>query len=1115
MTMRDRQNYESETSATTDGGSSRAGGGKTTRDLPSHSPAPSAQPEVQRTPGDERIDLSPFALHMPVQRKGAGSDDAQVHAHADAGFAGAAQTLPHADAIQASFGSAHDVSGIEAHVGGPASHAADAIGASAYAMGSRVAFAAAPDLHTAAHEAAHVVQQRAGVSLKGGVGQAGDPYELHADAVADRVVRGESAAHLLSAGSGGAAAVQRKAKPRKQATVHVDLGDTHYSIADGKLHGADDTELGTIAEGDHLASDLGATAPRALTFTPADGVSAPPAGNLLASAPEGSRLAVGAKVWIKSEGEWGQLTGKQSKGKGEFGGFVKYGGGSVRDRLTEMAAAGQLSLSGDQIAVLAAVANVETGGQIGCVQTYDDQVMSVGFKQVVLGHGSLEKMMHEAPAGFAKHGLTLDASQTYPKQSGWSKAPHQIVGCDDVQELRQPAWAMKFYQASMEPDVVAALCRLLLVEQGKVNAAIDATAGANGDRFDDLTAQAWLLELYNNRPAYMAKAVQRAAGATGDRDAFLDALAAAIIETYVVEEPLLFYNRAKAKAQRKGQVLTPAEDAELLAHAQEKYVEIGRKKGTNIVTKIPRTLSAGDGAAVATRQPTATPAAPKVAAPAPKLTATAPVASAADDESWWPWSTPDDKAAASAPQASWAWWTDETATASATPATTATGTATAAQTASAMKDVGANVVDAFAGIFGAVVDPFTSGDSKPATPAAPAAKDAPKTPAAITQGDADDLTDTTLRDIAARSTDPKVKEVAADLAGLVAASQKLRASKKKMNGAEEAGTDRDDFVANVGAVRGKLAAVAGEPQFKAAAYRLIASIGTYYAQSRNIDILESPPADQTRTCNITSLAMALEGLGKDATMYTGSKEAVQAAAKMYAHKITGDDKSNAAVDAVGGRGVSWGELTGMRLPDFMELAAIAKFMPTNDDDGIKAGAKSAWDKILSIYTLEALGEQFGAKGTVKTFDATGTKADKKTKTKRDVDVLGGFGDDHRLGVEKYINARNKAEASGNAKDQAAAEKLKGKYDEAMNDTSIDERLSIDTYREYIVETIGADLAAGGSIVIALTGHYAKLQSIHDDHLIVNDPARDSRAAQRLTYAEARAMGYLKHRLVLS
>jgi hypothetical protein len=117
---------------------------------------------------------------------------------------GAGGPLPHQDRIQASFGR-HDVGDIESHVGGETARAAADIGARAYATGNQVAFATQPDLHTAAHEAAHVVQQRGGVQLKDGVGRAGDIYERHADAVADRVVAGRSAEGLLDEMAGAAA----------------------------------------------------------------------------------------------------------------------------------------------------------------------------------------------------------------------------------------------------------------------------------------------------------------------------------------------------------------------------------------------------------------------------------------------------------------------------------------------------------------------------------------------------------------------------------------------------------------------------------------------------------------------------------------------------------------------------------------------------------------------------------------------------------------------------------------------------------------------------------------------------------------------------------------------
>jgi hypothetical protein len=109
---------------------------------------------------------------------------------------GAGSAYPFRERIQASAGR-HDVGSVSAHVGGAAGRASAALGAQAYTTGHRVAFASAPSLHTAAHEFAHVVQQRAGVALEGGTGEKGDVYERHADEVAHAVVAGRSAEPLL------------------------------------------------------------------------------------------------------------------------------------------------------------------------------------------------------------------------------------------------------------------------------------------------------------------------------------------------------------------------------------------------------------------------------------------------------------------------------------------------------------------------------------------------------------------------------------------------------------------------------------------------------------------------------------------------------------------------------------------------------------------------------------------------------------------------------------------------------------------------------------------------------------------------------------------------------
>ena len=193
---------------------------------------------------------APAVADAPVQFSGAGPDLSAPEGAADAvketasrGVASAGSPLPHLDQIQRSFGR-HDVTGVKAEVGGAAAGATQALGAEAYAMGSRVAFAGAPSLHTAAHEAAHVVQQRAGVDVAGGVGTDGDAHERQADEVADAVVAGKSAEGLLDQVAGGDGEIEQALLQFKRPTpVPVDGGAedaTTSEIMAGKAFGHND-----------------------------------------------------------------------------------------------------------------------------------------------------------------------------------------------------------------------------------------------------------------------------------------------------------------------------------------------------------------------------------------------------------------------------------------------------------------------------------------------------------------------------------------------------------------------------------------------------------------------------------------------------------------------------------------------------------------------------------------------------------------------------------------------------------------------------------------------------------------------------------------------------------
>lgn len=152
---------------------------------------------VDRVNADPGSTASPRVQRAAKTHSEADDDPERIHEAGQLGIRGTGGPLPYLDQIQKAFG-VFDVSSIVAHTDESATAGAQAMGAAAFTMGHHAAFAGTPSLHTAAHEAAHAIQQRAGVQLLNGVGQIGDAYEQHADAVADLVVRGQSSEALLS-----------------------------------------------------------------------------------------------------------------------------------------------------------------------------------------------------------------------------------------------------------------------------------------------------------------------------------------------------------------------------------------------------------------------------------------------------------------------------------------------------------------------------------------------------------------------------------------------------------------------------------------------------------------------------------------------------------------------------------------------------------------------------------------------------------------------------------------------------------------------------------------------------------------------------------------------------
>ncbi len=185
-----------------------------------HQPEGEADVEQETEDADRAIATTNADRQVQHLLEGGSSLTArEQHDAAATGVSGSSGRLPGIDKIEASFG--QNLGNVRAHVGGQAARAAASMGADAFTYGENVGFRDRPDLHTAAHEAAHVVQQRSGLQLKDGVGRKGDVHEKQADAAADAVVQGKSAAPILESARGTRAALQRKQSNRSEAAVQL------------------------------------------------------------------------------------------------------------------------------------------------------------------------------------------------------------------------------------------------------------------------------------------------------------------------------------------------------------------------------------------------------------------------------------------------------------------------------------------------------------------------------------------------------------------------------------------------------------------------------------------------------------------------------------------------------------------------------------------------------------------------------------------------------------------------------------------------------------------------------------------------------------------------------
>lgn len=133
---------------------------------------------------------------------------------AAAGVRGAGSAVPYRAEMENALGVS--LEGVRAHTGGEARTAAARLGAYGYATGNHVAFdTPTPSRRLVAHEVTHVLQQRRGVHLHGGIGRRNDAYEAEADRAGELVEAGRGARHIGRAYAGAAPVASGHAAPAR------------------------------------------------------------------------------------------------------------------------------------------------------------------------------------------------------------------------------------------------------------------------------------------------------------------------------------------------------------------------------------------------------------------------------------------------------------------------------------------------------------------------------------------------------------------------------------------------------------------------------------------------------------------------------------------------------------------------------------------------------------------------------------------------------------------------------------------------------------------------------------------------------------------------------------
>ncbi|MBP2325163.1 hypothetical protein JOF56_005548 [Kibdelosporangium banguiense] len=320
--------------------------------------------------------------------------------------------------------------------------------------------------------------------------------------------------------------------------------------------------------------------------------------------------------------------------------------------------------------------------------------------------------------------------------------------------------------------------------------------------------------------------------------------------------------------------------------------------------------------------------------------------------------------------------------------------------------------------------------------------------------------------------------VSADPAGIEAELAALAALQRQApkKGGEESGPQRAELVERIGELRKAIKGIS-DPEQRARYFERLTAVAPFYSQYSNKAFLHTTvKIVNDSTCNITTVAMGLELLGKSAGDYVGDRARLE----IVEHWVEGRIGSEINTDSA-------------RLPDFLQLAAIVEKL---------GGVTDPSEEQLNEARRVALNEWItkGASALITLFARFGVKAEEVTSPEsKDLRAIGAKYRDDLLKIASGREAAGKHEVIGG---------------DDVKDVALHEsKVELNGYKEWVKQRFEPLLAEGRPVCLGMFNHWTRLQSIDDEHIVIDDPGGGRRANRTFTWEAARAVGLFWHSVV--